>query len=258
MSLDGAGFLAALVAGATALPLAKIRREYRPVAVFLVGVIACNALQPILYANLIRPVQEAVLAQGMDPNIVPLRGVARVAGHVYQALFLLWPAGIAALALYVFPTAEPVAVEERVAAGPAYRSGARQSHLVVRRVPWTVVAVFVVWVGGVAGLVIGYHRVRGPAAQPVYLAAGMSSLVVSYAAIVQWTWRRLPHGVEHLVVALIVVIESAAAASAYHGSVFARWPLAQVSYLVLYVVVALLNGGFLWTLLSGSNSKSAV
>lgn len=80
-----------LLAGAAAMLVARRRRDYLPVAVFL----STTALADIVMT---------ALAASVDPALpaAPLTGLDRVVGHVRQALYLIWPFGFAAMATTIF------------------------------------------------------------------------------------------------------------------------------------------------------------
>ena len=83
--------LAPLLASVGAVMLARRRREYAPVAVFLCWV---------LLSHVVRPLIRIYIGAGPAGG-VPYAGLPRAAFHVEQALFVSWPIGITALAIHV-------------------------------------------------------------------------------------------------------------------------------------------------------------
>lgn len=80
-----------MIAGAASMLVARRRRDYLPVAAFLV----VTALTDIAMT---------ALAASVDPAspAVPLTGMPRAVGHVRQALYLVWPFGFTAMTTAIF------------------------------------------------------------------------------------------------------------------------------------------------------------
>jgi len=97
MTLHGLTILFEMGAAMMAVPVAGARREYRPIAVFLVGTTIANVARLAIISYVLNPARDVMRAAGLDPAMVPFTGRAEVATDVEHALFLLWPAGIAAL-----------------------------------------------------------------------------------------------------------------------------------------------------------------
>jgi hypothetical protein len=80
-----------VIAGVIGVLLARRRRDYLPVALFL----ACTAVADVILVAL------TVGAPTTLPS-APLTGLPRFVGHVRQGLYLVWPFGFAALFVAVF------------------------------------------------------------------------------------------------------------------------------------------------------------
>lgn len=91
MRLLVVGALLHLLAGILALRLARMRADYRPIALFLAG----TAITDLALVAL------TIGASTALPT-APLTGIARFVGHVRQTLYLVWPFGFAALFVTVF------------------------------------------------------------------------------------------------------------------------------------------------------------
>lgn len=128
------------------------RRVHRPIAWFVTANLVADLVLWTLTKNVLAPARLAIGA-------APYAGWDRVAFHVHQAAFLVWPAGIAAVAVAVF----------------------------VRRRPWPVLGAFA---AAVAGIAAAYPAVRGAALARVYFAAELLALLVAAGAGVTWWWRR--------------------------------------------------------------------
>ncbi len=157
---------------------------------------------------------------------VPYVGAARLGFHLDSALFLAWPLGIAALARWTF-------------------AGRR---------PWPVLAA---WALAVAVLVLGYPTLRGDLLRKVLLGIELAALAVAVASFVAFVWARRDPRLEHLAAMLILALEGATLAGAWALGPFAGWGAAQITYSVLYAVLAVLQGGSLWFSSSPSSSPSS-
>lgn len=148
---------------------------------------------------------------------VPYVGAARLGFHLDSALFLAWPLGIAALARWTF-------------------AGRR---------PWPVL---LAWVLAVAALVLGYPTIRGDLLHKVLLGGELAALAVAVVAFVTFAGaRRWPH-LEHLAAMLILALEGATLAGPWLAGLYAEgWRGALLSYSVLYAILAVLQGGSLWS-----------
>ncbi len=215
-----AGVVLCLVTIVLAWTTARQRPEHRPIAALLMLGLGADVARQVLATAFLRP---AHIAAGDGA----FTGWARVVGHVDEALFLAYPAGLAALALWVL----------------------------LKRRPWPVLAVYG---ATLAALVLGYPTVRGPLLGRVYSAVELAAVAVWLGGVVTWVRRRdvptLASGVTLLLGAVEIVT-----LLPFKKGPFAYWPIAQASYMTLYVVLIVLYGGALWGRgsSSASNSRSA-
>jgi hypothetical protein len=190
-----------------AVVLAGRVREHRPIAVFLCSIAGADLISWGLAAWVPPP----------SPDGPPLMGLARVAADIDVALFLIWPAGLAGTALWVF----------------------------LRRRAWVVIPV---WAATVAALVVTYPTTRGAVLQKWYLAAELAALAVTLGAIIQWAWKREVPRFHHVALMLVAGVDVAALiAGPWRGVIYDTWPLSQFMSVVLYTVLITMHGGALWT-----------
>jgi hypothetical protein len=218
VTLHGLTILFEIGAAMMAVPVARARAEHGPVAVFLVGTTIANAARLAIISYVLDPARDAMRAAGVDPAAVPFTEWVKVATIVESALFLLWPAGIAALAMAVF----------------------------LRRRPWVVAAV---WTSTSVVLAVGYPALRGAALAREYLAAEVASLLVGVGCFVSWLPRRRERevGLPITVTMLLIAVGLAGlVVGPWRFGIFDRWVLAQVTYAITYAVIFVLEGGFLW------------
>ena len=199
--------LAAAVVGA--LALVRRRPAYKPAAWFMVAMGAANVVRPVLITYIIAPARLA----GRTPHT----GLERVAFHIDQAAFLLWPAGIVALAAWTF-------WRSRRALG----------------------AVVLAYLAIVAVLILGYPALRRELLAAVYLAVELAALAVSIGAIASW-WRSSAPTTPVDSIALLLVIFAAVLIAGPHaaGSIFTTWPIAYGIYGVLYTAIAVMEVAWL-------------
>jgi hypothetical protein len=218
-----AAYALALVAAALAWALARRRAEHRPIAALLTVGLVADVCRRVLAVLVLNPAHARLGA-------APFTGWPRVAGHVGEALFLAWPAAIAAAALTVFHLGTPEAK--------------RRAHL----------AVLGVYVAALLALVVTYPITRGDTLVRCYLAANLAAIVAGIGAIGTWvSARRLPEA-HHFALALVVMAELVSAvAGPWRADLFGSWSLAQVSYALLLGVLIALQGGLLW--ISTSRSR---
>jgi len=203
-------------AAALAVMIARRRADHRPLAIFLVGVALANLIRAAIATWVLTP--DRLRAD------VPLTGALRVAGHLEHALFLSWPAGLAALVLVLY----------------------------ARRSPWPGI---LAWAGAVAVLVVSYPAVRGHALQRFYLAAHLLALAACVASIGGFVRRGDRGGVAHVCALLCVLAEGGTLlVGPWRSTIFNAWDLAQVAYATLYGVLIALQGGTLWTNTSSSSA----
>lgn len=201
----------AYAADVLGVALAWRRPRYLPVAGLLLSGTGIDLARRALAGSLIRPARAAIRAQGLNPDIEPLHGLARAAGHLSQALFIAWPLLIPAVAIWIFQ----------------------------RRRPWWLLGV---WSVAVGVFVFGYHHLRGEAAQAVYIPIELGSAVVAVAALIQWTWEKRSASVEQGAMLLIILLEVVVSMT-FPGGVFGQWPLARRVYGALYLVLIVVQGG---------------
>jgi hypothetical protein len=196
-------------AALVAVVVAWKRSEHRPVAAFLAGTVV---------ADLVR------LGLSLGPLAIsgPYKGPLRALFHVEQALFLTWPAGIAALALWVY----------------------RKRH------PFPVAIAYAL---AVAVLVIGYPAIRGDLLRRCYLAAEIAAVVTAIGAFVRWVGRAPPRLPQVVTTFVLVVDMVSLAVGPWQWGLFGAWALAQVIYSALYAVLIVVQIGALW--ISPSSSK---
>jgi hypothetical protein len=209
-----------VAAAVAAVWFAWQHREHRPVALFL-GLTAMADGAVCSLRNLV--LKPARLSLGPD---APYTGSVRLAFHLSQALYLLWPAGLAAVAL--------------VALG--------------RRRPWLP---FVAGAITCAALIATYPKVRGELLQRWYLAIELGALVVGLRYVLGWLRRvasrdepelRAAEIVAGLSVMILVAVDmTGVVVGAWRGNIYTDWHLSRVSYSVEYAVLIVLQmGGGTW------------
>lgn len=223
-----AAYVMTLGALALAWAIASTRAKYRPVALLLTIALTVDLARRANGVFFLAPAHARFGA-------APFDGWARVAGALDEALFLAWPAAIAASALVTF---EPAPFD----AADAIARRAR----VLR-------AVALVWLLAVVALVATYPITRGPVLARCYLVGELAAIVVGIGAIATWIPARLSPEVRHVVIALVVGAELISAlAGPWRFDLFGRWSLAVVSHALFFgAIIALQGGMLLW------NSTSA-
>lgn len=209
--MTAALWLALVVATAMAWALASKRREHRPIAALLSLGLAAELAQRTLSVAVVGPLRGAL---GVD---VPWTGWARAAGLLYDAVALTWPAALIAAALVVF----------------------------ARRRPW---AAFLVW-GSAVAVFAALHPIAGNGSQArAYTAVQVLSVAIAAAMGLEWASRRTtPATTAQLALAMIVIAELVSLFGAWRVGLFDGWPISQALYLVMFAIVALVQGRFLWT-----------
>lgn len=204
-------YVVSVFATVLAWPVAKRRPDHTPIALLLTFGLVSDLVRRLLREYLFLPAYAALAG-------APATGWLRCAFNVEQALFLAWPAGLAAVALWVY----------------------------LKQRPWIVALGYVEWVLAIAGL--GYPAIRGDLLSKAYLAFELACLLVAVGAIVHWiAFRKDPPRVSHWIVALMVGTEVVGLiAGAWRFGIFTAWTLAQVSYCMLYAVLIAINGAVLW------------
>jgi hypothetical protein len=214
-------FLVMAAAGSLAWVLAQRRPEHRPIALLLSALLATDAAQWAIEVGALAPLRARF---GVE---VQWTGWARVAVHVAEALWLIWPAAVVAASLMVF-------------AG---------------RKPWPAL---VGWTAFVAGIVIGYPSLRHGNLVPVLVAALVLSLVISVGLFVGWYRRPAPATSAHFSMTMILAIEMTSLFAAWrHVQVIEHWDLSQVLGLVLFGALIVFQGRCLWTTQSTRSTQSS-
>lgn len=212
-----------LVAVALAWVLARPRTEHRPIAALLTVSLVADVCRRALAVLILDPTHARL-------GSAPFTGWPRLAGHLGEALFLAWPAAIAAAALAVFHVGSPEAKMRR--------------HL----------AVLGVYGAALVALVVTYPITRGALLIRCYLAANLAAIVVGIGAIGTWISARRSPEAQHFALALVVMAELVSVvAGPWRVNLFGSWSLAQVSYALLLGVLIALQGGLLW--ISTSRSR---
>ena len=200
--LDVANLLQFATAG-TAIALAWKRRSYRPVALLFAVVTLADWIR--LW------IDRGILSD--TPR--PYTGAARAGYHAEQALFLTWPAGLAAVAGWVF-------------------HGRR---------PWGVAIAY----GAVlASLALGYPQIRQGSLATAYLAIHIVAFGYALTCIVQRLLKATIE-IEQIAVTFSTVISLAALLGPYTGHDWTvRWRFAQFANVVLYAILTYRQGVLLW------------
>jgi hypothetical protein len=221
VSLHGLTLSFEITATVIAVAVAWKRPEHRPVAAFLAGTVLIDVVRLALQTWIIRPGRAEIAAAGLDPTVVAFTGWVRAASDLDCILFLAWPAGLAALSLWVY----------------------------LKRRPWPVAGVYAL---ASTVLLIGYSTIRYAALQQVYLATELAALTVGIGALGRWIGREAPR-LPQVVTSCILVTEIAQlAVGPWRYSVFGAWSLAHVMYSALYAVLIVLQIGALWIIPSPS------
>ncbi len=204
--------LYALSALATVLAWLQARRsaEHRPIAWLLSAGLAVDLVRRALRTFYIVPVIRPLRGH-------PLTGVPLAVSHVNDALFLTWPAALAACALVVY----------------------------VGRRPWPA---GVAWGTVVAGLVVLHPYESTGMLGRTLTASQLLAVIVALGCAATWYMRpsRELTTTAQASLAVIVAGELASMTGAWRIGVFDDWHVSQILYLLLYVLLVALQGGFLW------------
>jgi hypothetical protein len=165
-------------------------------------------------ADIVRPMFDGIAA---PPDAAPsLQRLAWIAGVVAHALALLWPAALVGAAIVVF-------------------SGKK---------PWAAVAG---WACALAALVI-VHPAREDQARAFAL---VQLLAVAWAAVLGVGWyRRRGDGSmssAHFALAMILSTELVSLLGAWRVGPFEHWPISQVLYILLFVMLIVSQWRYLWS-----------
>lgn len=121
----------------------------------------------------------------------------------------------------------------------------------LKRRPWAVGAV---WALVSIALTVGYPTLRGAVLARCYTAAELGSLLIGVGCFASWLPRRrerLP-GLHTTVVTLLLAVGlGGLVVGPWRFGIFDQWVLAQIAYAIVYAVIFVLEGGFLWIKLAG-------
>lgn len=200
-----------LSATVLAWPVAKRRPDHYPLAALLTFGLVSDAFRQVLQWLVLAPAYAGLAG-------APASGVLRLWVSVDKALFLAWPAGLAAVALWTY----------------------------LQRRPWFVALGYLVGMFGI--VVFGYPAIRGDLLRKAYLAFDLACLTVAVGAILHWlVFRKDAPRTSHWIVALMVGAEVVGVvAGAWRYGIFTHWTLAQIAYCMLYAVLTIINGAVLW------------
>lgn len=194
---------AQLAAFGLSVSVARRRHDYAPLAVYLGGEAAASWARAALVALVLVPARASAPGPLTEP-------AALAAVAVDGALWLLGPAGSAALAVAVFGK---------------------------RRALWLVA---LAWLAAAIALANGYPAMRGAALGRCYLAAELAGLAASIGAFVPWVWKRTRPTLPHLAVLLILGTwgaEIAAAHGPWRSDPFTLWHVSASMQIVLFCLL---------------------
>lgn len=183
-----------------ALVLGRRRADHLPFTIFTAWLLASDALRAAIadHYGLIRP-----------PGLPPFTGPARIAFHIDEAIGLADPTVMAILAIVVFA----------------------QRH-------WLAWAPALAWALATAYLATHYPEVRGEPLRSVYLAAELTALTLSAAAIITWGWRREPMTPARTCTLLVCLVDGGLLlAGAQRWGFWSRWDLQQYAISLLYIAL---------------------
>lgn len=197
-------FIVKILAATMAVWVARGRREYVPIAVVLIISAVADILRLVI-SGAMPPTSETASS---SPGVIVLYAVD-------SALWLTWPAGLAASALVVF----------------------------LDRKPW---AVLIAWAALAIGLAVSYPWARGENLRLVYLGAELTAQAVALGGALLWSTRRSPPGAEHAVLALLVAVELGTLIAGPWRAIYTTWYISQLMYLGAFAAIIAVQGGALW------------
>ena len=202
------------IAAVLAAAIARKRSGYRPVAAFFMS----TAIADLALA--------ALIAAGAPTALpaAPLTGLARLLGHVRQALYRAWPFGFTAMFVAIF-------------------AGRR---------PWAVGAAYVVTI---TMLVLGYPTIGGELLRKTYSGIELAALAVAAGAFIPWIWRRESPRIQHVMAILLLSGEVALLLGPWHHDIFEGWDAGRIMYATAYIVFIVFQGGVLWNSSEQSSSE---
>jgi hypothetical protein len=195
-----------ILAAVMAAGVARVRREYAPVAVALIVSTAADLLRLVLSPWL--AYSRAVISGSSSITLIAVRDLD-------TALWLTWPAGLAASAVVVF----------------------------LRRKPW---GVAIVWATLSIALAAVYPWSRGEHLRQTYLAAELAAQAIALGGAIVWTARRDPPHVEHAALALLLATELGTLIAGPWRAIFTTWRIAQLMYVGAFAALVVVQGGALW------------
>lgn len=161
-------------------------------------------------------------------------GAARIAFHLDETRFLIWPASLGWLSLRTF------SAQGRVCS-PGCRSG---SCAVTRR--WPLDEVLCVYLIALGGLIFGYPFLRGDSLRQFYLGAELVSLFAASVAVASWAqrggWRNMSPTVIATLAVLLVELTLLATGPWSRGFFGPAWVTQNGGMIALYGVLAALQG----------------
>lgn len=209
MSNDGRLYLLAATVVAVAAWVSRRNRPVRLVAALLAYGLLGDLLRRSLRLWVLVPWTEA-------HGDAPLRGWARVAGHLSQAVMLGWGVGILLVVAHLF-----------------YRPAR----------PWVVA----VWSLVVAAAATTYPWLRQTHLGTFYLAWTVLVVVASAAMVAVSVQRRRCPGSAHVAAVWVVAVEASLLLGPYLFGPFSAWWTAKIAYAVLYVgMLPILTWETLW------------
>jgi hypothetical protein len=214
-------YVLSALATVLAWAVAKSRlEEHRPIAALLTFGLASDLMQRALKANVLTP-GYATLGKA------PATGWLLVARDADHALFLAWPAALAAVVLWIY----------------------------LKRRPWPIVLGYAAVVIGV--VVLGYPAIRGDQLRTPYLGFQLACVTVAIGAFLHWIgFRKDPPRATHWMAILMVGTEVVGImAGPWRLGVFTTWTLAQIGYCIQYVVLIAIQGAVLWMMPSSSTKR---
>ena len=189
--------------------LASKRPEHRPVALLLSLGLTVEVVQLALEVGVLAPLRASL---GVE---VPWTGWASVVGLVAKAVWMIWPAALTATVLVAFG-----------------------------KKPW---AAFIGWACALAFFATA-HPIAGDGSEARALAmVEVGFVAVSAAVLIAWYRQPMrPMNSAQFALTMIVATELVSLLGAWRVGPFEQWPVSQVLYLVLFGVLILTQGRWLW------------
>ena len=170
----------------------------------------------LLGANVVAEVVQRIARAHLRPIPPPYDGIDRAAYHVTQVLFLAWPAGVAALAVWTL----------------------------ARRSPGPLAALW-----GIAALAVcgAYPALRGNSLEALYRFLHVAAFGIGILSFVIYAWKRPYPLLEHACALMLVVGELVVLAGAYTLGVWHYWEdAAQPTYAITFGALVVLQARQLW------------